>query len=236
MKKIILFCLSAIVLSVVSSSCSKDDSGDDLVIYKIPSPVVAQYLAQAFSNATSGVNWHLENISGIAVSGAASFDSTYTLLKTDSSSAINFHYEVVSSYRKGTTNPLVDTYEYTASGSYNSSAIYSADQHQVNWGISNLDQSQVTFTGTGGIGGTQHSYGENANFTSHVSYTFHDLLTDQLTSKALSGTASITVSGMGPGGVNFAYTGTLTFLGNRQATLVFDGTTYQVNLSSGDIN
>ncbi|MCX6244367.1 MAG: hypothetical protein NTU98_06635 [Bacteroidetes bacterium] len=235
MKKIILFCLSAIVLSMVSSSCSKDNSGDDLNIYVIPSKVVSQYLALAFSNASSGINWHLENISGIAASGAVSFDSTYTLLKTDSSSAVNFHYVVDSHYFRGPTNPPEVTYDYTASGSFNSATIYSADQHQVNWAITGLDQSQVTFSGTGGIGGQQHSYGENANFTSHVSYTFHDVMTDKLTSKVKSGTATISVTGMGPGGVNFAYSGTLTFLGNRQATLVFEGSTYNFSLDTGVI-
>jgi hypothetical protein len=237
MKKIIFFCLSAIVLSMVSGSCKKDDSdGSDLNIYKIPSRVVAQYLALAYSNATSGINWHLENISGIAASGAGSFDSAYTLQKTDSSSAVNFHYEVDSHYSRGTTSPPVVTYDYTASGSFNSDSIYSSDQHEGNWGITGLDQPDVTFTGTGGIGGQQHSYTEKANFTSHVNYTFHDVTMDKLTSMAKSGTATITVSGMGPGGVNFSYSGTLTFLGNRQASLVFDGKTYQINLNTGEIH
>jgi len=237
MKKIFFFCLSAIVLSMVSSSCNKDDSsGNDIVIYKIPSGVVAQYLSLAFCNASAGINWHLEKIAGIAASDAGSFDSTYTLLKTDSASAVNYHYVVDSHYTRGTTNPPVVTYEYTANGSFNSEPIYSSDQHQGNWGINGLDQPQITFSGNGTIVGQQHSYDENANFTSHVNYTFHDVVMDTLTSKATSGTADITVNGEGPGYVEFNYSGTLTFTGNRQATLVFDGKTYNFSLDTGVIH
>ena len=236
MKKILLFCLSGIILSIVSISCDKDDSdGSDLNIYKIPSDVVAQYLTQAFCNGSAGINWHIENIAGIAASGAVSFDSSYTLQKTDSASAIKYHYVVESHYTHGTANPPVITYEYIATGSFNSKTIYTSDQHQVSWEISGVDLPQITFTGDGTIGGQQHSYDENANFSSHVSYVFHNVMIDNLTSKVASGTADITVSGTGPGYVEFSYSGTLTFLGNRQAQLVFDGATYNFSLDTGVI-
>jgi hypothetical protein len=51
----------------------------------------------------------------------------------------------------------------------------------------------------------------------------------------ISGSADFQTSGTGTNGV-WNYTGTITFLGNNQAKVVINGTTYMVNLLTGTVS
>jgi len=52
--------------------------------------------------------------------------------------------------------------------------------------------------------------------------------------KIISGTATITITGTGPKGNSFSYTGTITFNGDNTATLkITGGSSYTINLLTG---
>ena len=236
MKKLILFCL-AIVLSLGLNSCGKDSSSNDnIIVYKIPVGIAARYVAMAFCNASAGINSHLENAAAFTAQGYGSFDSTFTIKKLDSAATVKYQYQVGYTFARLTTSPPEVTFDYTAIGSFSSAAIQSQDEQSGNgWGITTLDQSQLTINGSGTDGGQQYAFLEKVSFSSNIIYTFNNVMMDKLTYMAASGTAQINIRGDGPGGVAYSYSGTLTFNGNRQAELILGGSTFYISLSTGSI-
>jgi len=236
MKKLILYCF-VIILSLGWNSCGKDSSGgDDIVVYKIPVDIAARYVAMAFCNASAGINRHLETAAAYAAQGHASFDTSFTLKKLDSAAAVKYQYQVVYTLARLATTPPKVTFDYTANGSFSSSAIQSQDEQTgTNWQFTTLDQAMLTLNGSGTDGGQQYALLEKVFFSSDNTYTLKNVMIDKLTGIAASGTAQISIHGSGPAGVAYSYSGTLTFSGNRESVLVLGGSTFYISLISGSI-
>ena len=76
----------------------------------------------------------------------------------------------------------------------------------------------------------------DTTFTSQVTFTLAEVLLDKETYEVVSGSGSVEVSGtVTPGGNTFDYTASLTYLGGGQAEVVIEGTTYLIDLTSGEI-
>jgi len=84
----------------------------------------------------------------------------------------------------------------------------------------------ATYTRTG----ETHSKVLNENsFTSTITINSSDIKIDKITREISSGTASVSITGTSFRGVAFTFTGTLTFLGNKKATLkMASGNEYQI--------
>lgn len=238
MKKLLLFFLGILVFTGFNS-CSKDDTSSDnnVVIYKVPASIAAEYIAMAFCNAAIGVNYHLENTASFTDHGRLSFDSTFTPTKMDSAAAVKYLYNVSYSFLRFTTSPPKTVLDYTADGSFASHTLQSQDNQTGNsLTFTNLDQPQFTVNGNGSDGGHQYAVPDKVAFTSMIRYTLKDVIMDATTYLALSGTASITINGDGPANVSYSYSGTLTFTGDRKATLVLGGETYYISLTTGSVS
>ena len=236
MKKLFLFSLILILL-LGMNSCSKDNTdSNSYVVYKVPVDLAASYVAMAFCNASLGINIHMENFTGFAALGRSNFDTSYLAKKTDSSAAVKYQYQVLYTYTRLTTSPPKVTLDYSADGSFSSSTLQSQDgQASSNWTLTTLDQPLLTLNGSGTDGGRQYSILQNVQFTSDISYTFNNVMMNKLTYEAVSGTATIRIIGSGPANVDFSYTGTLTFSGDRKAVLVLGGSSYNISLVTGSI-
>jgi len=71
--------------------------------------------------------------------------------------------------------------------------------------------------------------GTQRSGTAIFNYTFTSMIISPATGDIVSGSASFTTSGSGPKGV-WSYQGTITFLGNHQATVVIGGKSYNVTV------
>jgi len=235
MRKIIFFCLATFTALSLLTSCKDDTSGGtDVNIYKVPADIAVRYLALAFSNATTGINFHMENLAKSAAAGSGNFDTTFVLKKSDTSAVVKYQYIVDYQYTNLTSQPHSADLEYSANGNFSASNLLSIDRPDGSWIISGLDQSRMTLTGTGSITGEESAITEKVTFSSMVNYTFHNVMMNKVTFKADTGSATVNIHGSGPGYVDFAYSGTLSFNGNRKATLVLSGTTYDLNLDTGN--
>ena len=232
MKKRILYSLLIVLSYGIIYSCSKDNSSSDnnnIVIYKIPVSVTAQYIAYAFCNNAAGINLHLERAASYTTHGRTDFDSSFVMSKKDS-----YQYQVIYNFSRPATIPPKALFDYSAAGTFNGGALTSQDtQYGNGWSITTLDQAQLTVNGNGTDGGQQYSYLEKALFSSQIHYSFVNLKMDTTTFMVTSGSATISINGSGPGGVHFDYPGTLTFMGNRTATLVLAGSTFDISLLTG---
>jgi hypothetical protein len=234
MKKLILICIMA-VLSAGFDSCSKDSSSD-IVVYKVPAPIVARFIGLAFSNATFGVNSQLENAAMFTATGYSAFDSAFLFKKSDTTQAATFSYDMTYSFVRQTTPVSKTTLGYTASGHFVSTGMISQDAPKGNWELTTLDQALLTLNGTGQDKGAQFAATEEVPFNSTVSYIFQNVMMTKVAPfMAASGTVQVTVNGTGPLEVIFTYSGTLTFKGNREADLVLAGTTFHLNLVNGAV-
>jgi hypothetical protein len=238
MKKLILISL-VVVLSLGFNSCGKDSTngGDGIVVvYKVPVDIAARYIAMAFCSASGGINSHMENATAAIAHGRGSFDSTFTIIKKDSSAAVKYQYQVEYTMARITSTPPKVTFDYSATGGFNCSSMVSDDeQNGTSWFFTTLDQSQFTLNGSGTDGGQQYAPLEKVQFTSRIIYSLTNVMMDKMTFMAVSGTSQISITGAGPAGVAFSYSGTLTFNGDRKAELVLNGSPFSFSLTSGSI-
>jgi hypothetical protein len=236
MKKISSLLLITGSLLLFFISCSKSDNDDDLNVYVFPPDAAAKYITMAFCINSGGIDLHLENAASIAgrmTSGA--FDSTFKLKQTDSTLVIRYIYDgsYNANYLAGTP-PKID-FSYTETGAFNSAVMSSDDQQSGDFMITGLDSASTSLVmnGSGSDGGLQQSGSYNVSFNSSFNYTLKDVLFDKNTHQITSGTATIHIDGVGPANIPFGYGGSITFSGNRKATLVLSGTTYTMNLETG---
>ena len=237
MKKLVLIAFLTILI-LGMNSCGKDSTSNDnnYTVYKVPVDLASKYVALAFCNATTGINYHIEKAAGYAARGTLSLDSSFMLKKLDSSATVKYSYQVVYNYAIVTSSPLKAVFDYTADGSFSSSSIQSQDSQLSDWNITIQDPTHFSLNGTGSDGGSQYAVLDKVFLQSRIGYTLQNVLVDKMTDMISSGTAQIKISGAGPAGVQFSYSGTMTFSGNHVAVLVLDGTTYNLNLVTGGIS
>jgi hypothetical protein len=98
------------------------------------------------------------------------------------------------------------------------------------------DNSNLSLKGSLTSNGSyQYNTGTKRSGTEIFDYTLSSIIIDPVASDVLSGSATFNTSGTGPKGV-WNYQGTITFLGNQQATVTINGKTYNVNLETGVVN
>jgi hypothetical protein len=99
------------------------------------------------------------------------------------------------------------------------------------------DNSNAVLNGSLSMSGTYTNKTGSSKGSGSLSYsyTFKSIVIDGETGYIDSGSASFTTSGSGPNGV-WNYNGTITFLGNNKANIVINGTTYNVDLTTGTVS
>jgi hypothetical protein len=233
MKKRILYSLLIVLSYGIIYSCSKDNSSSDnnnVVVYKVPVYMAAEYVGLAFSNVTGGINFDLENGATFTAKGRNSFDSTINF--KDSTLGVKSQYLMDYSFIRPVTSPPKTTLGFSSNGAFATISMQSMDSHNGNnWSYTTLDQPQYTVNGTGTVSGNQYAVPDKVSFSSIIHYTLNNVMMDATTHKAVSGSISITIGGNGPANVSYSYSGSLTFLGDRKATLLLSGSTFPVDFN-----
>ncbi|MDR3716039.1 MAG: hypothetical protein P4L51_24810 [Puia sp.] len=247
--------LSATLLLIASlfvalSSCKKDSPGSttsstvgvddaaDAVIQAV-TPESAGMVSQTETAALVLNNSAITTItsSSTVVSACGITADTVFAGSNASGAAITYSYSYGSSRILSCKNDIPQQFEYGYTGkwSYDAPRISSNDSANAQLTITGLpaDSSQYTFNGSYVRNGSETSkIGNKLSFASTITLNVTNLGIDKNTDEILSGTASVTINGSTSGGKSFSYSGTLTFLGNKQATLVLgSGNTYSITWS-----
>ncbi len=238
-----LFFIPVLLLALVLISGCNDGAGTDL---DDAITLSADDAADAFASSlgggttTSGLTTQLEELATAAggggigkvdASSGVMFDTTITRQRLGTYS---FTYTFRYSY--GLANANQFNFAYSMKGVYDTPRMSSNDSAWATLQASNLLSGQAySITGVYNRYGTQTSKVRNkVHFSSTITFAFSALQIDKATKKITSGTATLSMSGQTSTGNIFAYTATITFLGNQQATLVIDRRTYTLNLTLGE--
>ena len=235
MKKIFFLLLA---FSFALFSCKKDESGggNGGTTQRFPLDAAADYVGYAFSKATGGIDWHLERMAYMASQQEfEQKDSSFVMKNPASDTVVKFEYNAQYSYLL--LNPDEYYLDFYCQGGFSSPVLNSLDQPTGTWYMTGISTSSNYYkvNGNGTDGGSQYNKAFNINQSSIISYTFHDVLIDKNSLLAAGGTATVNISGSGVGYSSFAYTGTLTFMGNRMAKLILNDTSYTVNLAKAKV-
>jgi hypothetical protein len=71
------------------------------------------------------------------------------------------------------------------------------------------------------------------DFSVKFNYSLKNVVMDKFSYRIKSGSATLHANGIGPAYIPFDYSGSITFNGDRKATLVLDNKTYDMDLETG---
>ncbi|MDW7690215.1 hypothetical protein R9C00_24375 [Flammeovirgaceae bacterium SG7u.111] len=215
-------------------SCSEDSLDDTMIISE---EEAAEVVIQSVEAESGGVVVQIEDASTMTVENIDNCGiSMDTVISASSSTGATIVYEYTLSWDYALTcnnfTPQQFSFNYTGQASYDAPRIASADTRTGALTVEGLSfsSSKLLFNLEFVNQGSQTSkIGNKSSFTSTTTLKSADLAVDKLTYEILSGTVEVTISGATSTGTTFSYSGTLTFLGNRQGMLVMaSGATYSI--------
>jgi hypothetical protein len=151
--------------------------------------------------------------------------------------AITYNYAYNSSRLLTCNVGVPSTFQFNFSGknSYSAAYIASNDSATGNFNVTGLSPgaTQYVFNASYIRSGSETSKVRNQyTFTSNINIQSTNLTIDKSTQQIVSGTGTVSISGAASNGKAFSYSGTITFSGGKQATLVLgNGNTYQITWS-----
>lgn len=237
-KMVLFFILLLIAASMATFSCKKTNSSSGS---SATDSVTTDDAANAVTNAVSPESAGLvaqtqTTVVIINTNDLACGEMKDTSIAGQSASgaAITYSYSYNSSRMLTCNNGLPSSFQFNFSGknSYSSTYIASSDSANGEFTVTGLNAgaSQYVFNASYIRNGDETSTARNhLTFTSTISIQSTDLTIDKSTQQIVSGTATVSISGEASNGRSFSYTGTITFLGNKQATLVLgNGNNYTI--------
>jgi len=128
-------------------------------------------------------------------------------------------------------SPQTFTFNFTGSSNYSGLLMTSSDASTGTFLVSTTPAADSYTVNTSyERKGTQTSkVGQKKGFTSDLKITSTNVLISKSTKEIISGTGTVSITGTTTGGKSFSFGGTITFKGNKQATVLFNsGTTYNI--------
>ncbi len=226
------FQLSALLLILTLLFACKKDAGET-----VSEDQAVELVENAMSAKTSGTDELVSNLMGILSDFATSCNTPLdsTIAKNQTAGNITYAYSLGYNWLlncNGLNIPTNAEFDLDGTSSYETLRVVSDDSTIAEFTMSNLtNPTQYTLNGTVVREGTQEfKVGNQLHFNSTLSFSYTNVIVNVLDSSIASGTAVVTASGTTTGGETFNYGASITFLGNKTATLVFNnGTQYDLN-------
>jgi len=159
-------------------------------------------------------------------------DSTITYASV-AGAVPSYTYSLEWQYTLACTIPSSLTLNFAGSGSYEGLILSSQFNSTGGFVLTGLaaGTADYTYTSTYGRQGTTTSkVGAKNTFTHNLTIKSKNILYDKATSEIASGTATVSLTCTSTSGQSWIYGGTLTFLGNKKATLVLNsGVVYNIS-------
>jgi hypothetical protein len=223
-------------LVLAGASCKKDSSNDGTVTVDDAADVITQAVAPE----SAGLVAQTSTATVIVTTGNYNCGiekDTMVSGQNATGAAVTYNYSFSSSRLLSCNNGIPQSFAWNFTGktSYDAPHISSADNTDAQFTITGLQPSatRYVFNQSYVRNGSETSKVRNKNsFTSNITIKTTDLAVDKNSGLIVSGTASVSLSGSTTNGKSFNYSGTLTFLGNKQATLdLGNGNKYSITWS-----
>jgi hypothetical protein len=236
-KTFLLLCIVLAGLILSTGSCKKSNSGSSSAVDTVTTDDAANAVTQAVSPESAGM--------------VAQTQTTVVIINTDdlacgeqkdtafsgqnaTGAAVTYSYSYSASRLLTCSMNEPSAFEFNFSGKAGYSATYiaSSDSAGGQFSVTGLNPGtgDYVFNASYIRTGTQTSKVRNQlTFTSTIDIQSTNLTVDKSTQQITSGTATVSITGSASNGRSFSYSGTITFLGNKQATLVLgNGNTYTI--------
>jgi hypothetical protein len=146
----------------------------------------------------------------------------------------NYAYSLSWNYQLNCSGAIPNSFVFgfTGSSSYTGALMQSGDNSTGSLTLADIQPTASNYSLMSSYerSGKQISkIGEQKIFTSDLKITSTNILISKATEQIVSGTATVSITGASSNGNSFNFGGTITFLGNKKATLVLNsGTTYNI--------
>lgn len=196
----------------------------------------AMIIASSFgaNTSTCGLTGQIEETASLATGGSlgklGSFAGALgetTITRHKATVVYTYDYTFYFGYSRSDSSFDV-TYHMT--GTYETQRMSSDDSAYAVFHFTNLLNNSITLNGTYRRIGTQKfRIGETKEFSTTTEGIISGVTIDRSTKRVTGGTVVVGVTAQRDDGSTLTLTGTLTFLGNRLATLVINGKTFNLN-------
>lgn len=237
-----------LAFTVMVASCNDDSETTETVTSDEAADLAASALAVSSAglvltveNSTSVTDVAVDESTGGRIAACGySKDSVFT--KSNAAGAAvtyTYSFEYTYSLSCSVDEPLNMTATMNSSGEFDGTRLASENTSNSNLVVTALDNTLTTYSVDGSYSreGSFQSKVRNLNSgTSTVAFILDEISVDKTTKEIVSGSAALTITGTVTGKGTFAFDATITFNGDNNATLVINGTSYSVNLLTGDLN
>lgn len=196
--------------------------------------------AQTLNSVNTGhltINSTGQAVSSVHLTCGTTLSDSVTRALTLDSVTINYFFKYSHTLNCNTSSQpdnIINALTY--SGSFNGPRLSSTNSGSATVTVAGLEQDSTNFVVNGEYkraGTFQSKVGNKASGNSNVDIVVTNLILNKPNRKIISGNGTIAITGTGPRGANFSFTGTIVFNGDETATLTINGTVYTVNLITG---
>jgi hypothetical protein len=218
------------------SSCKKEENTDTIPTQEEALDLVNNALDTDVAGQTSDFEQTAKTSATYASNPYCGFSKDSVITKSFTGTNISYNYQLNWNWAVVCTQAFPNTINFnlTTSGKYETLRIKSDDNSTTNIAVTNLlTGSNYIANGSTIRNGTQTSKVRNmSQFTSKLEITYSNININKTSPYRIqSGNASFNLTGKTINGTNYAYSGTITFLGSQSATLTFaNGSSFTIQL------
>ncbi len=233
-----------IISLMLVTGCKKEDDVVNVTEDVVSEDDLANSIAGSVggSDATNGLSAEIENAATFASGGQPDGPGGYysihfdtTIVKSRSGGNYSFNYTIQYSYAFVNLGNQFN-YTYKAKGTFETLRVMCSDSAAATLNVTHIIDANANY----GVSGNYFRYGNTSSkintgksFTSTTTLTLDTINVNKVTKKIVSGSSTLTITGVTGGGKTFTYTATLVFNGNGQATLTLgNGKVYVINLNT----
>jgi hypothetical protein len=231
--------LCAVILMTAFASCDNDDDSAT-VTEDDAAEMIAASLSESSSGLTSvievsaeGSNVAVDNSGGRVAACGYTYSESFTKTSLQGSS-ITYNYDFSYGYALtcSADAPLSLAIAVTFDGEFDGPRLSSNHTGTADLDFTALDKDLTAFIANG-------TYSQSGSFESKVrnlnSGSSDDVNVDKANYEIESGTASVVITGNVTGKAAFSFEASVTFTGDKTGTITINGSTYAVNLLTGEV-
>jgi len=231
--------IACIVSIVICSGCDKSGDNPTLPPTVITENDAADIIGSSLSDSmgTYGLAAQFKAAAGVVKSGhPISVDTVVTISSPvlgDFFYAYTFHFVYAYGYPEDSM-----VFRYTSRGDCRTPYLVSTDSVSAVLKFTHITTQDSEYVVNGNYtrkGSHVLKTREKHQFTSIITDTLENINVNRATGQVDFGIAIINVSGQASDGASFSFSGTLTFTGYRQATLIMNDLVYWIDLDSGSV-
>jgi hypothetical protein len=233
--KLIYSTIITLFILLSTSSCGKVSESASGTVGSITEADAAELTTDAIDPATGGMINQINNTIDIynksALSCGVEKDSGILLASaTGISPSYSYNFVTNALIACNGTTPFQLIFNFTGAGSFNTSRMSATDNCNAGFVITGLGATASQYFLSSiynRSGATTSKIKRQYTFTSNLTIKSTDLSINKTTQEIASGTAAVNLTATSTSGHTFTFNGTITFLGNKKATLILNsGTSY----------